>query len=476
VYNKVLPLIASSVHSICSNESMLLQDFYRKEVLAVVVPLFYIAEHHLPPKLFDQKIKPLVGLLFTVKDRAVRGAILGRISFLEQNLDKKELNSKVFEPMCSGFSDSSAALRELTLKASFMLVPQLSAPNLEKLSRYLIRLQSDPEPSIRTNSVIFIAKLAPHLSNDTVRHKLLLPAIVRAMKDPFYPCRLAALQSLSKTKEHFDPNGLASKVVPVIAPMLLDPVQEVRIEAFKVLDIALIELRLESDRMGTKQQLGQPDHAGDVVPPSPSSGNITNNTSGNLPANSIPEAPKSGGSYFTGLSSWVSSSTAPSSSSAAPLAVKSQPSAEQRTTTTQQPRIVATQQQPQAVMQHSIESGGDGWGNDDGWDDDDDDPISQVTAKISTTSVAASTKPSTMAFNSNSNNDPFAAFGMNSNQPTPSRFTKPLATTPVQKKGLSTPKSSLSMKTPPPKKKETVVAKLDVADDGWGDDDGWDDF
>lgn len=482
---KVLPLIANSIRSICSNDSMLLQDFYRKEVLAVVVPLFYIAEHYLPPKLFEQKITPLVQLLFTVKDRAVRGALLGRITFLQQNLDSKELNSKVFEPLCSGFSDSSSALRELSLKASFVLVPQLSAPNLEKLSRYLIRLQSDPEPSIRTNSIIFIAKLAPDLSSDTVRHKLLLPAIVRAMKDPFYPCRLAALQSLSKTIKHFDPIGLASKVVPVIAPILLDPVSEVRIEAFKVLDIALIGLRQESDKMGIiEQQPGQPNHTGGIVTPSPSSGNgnIINNTSGNSAANIIPEAPKSGGSYLTGFSTWIASSTTPSGSNAVPAVVKSQPSTEHRTTTTQQPRITATQQQPPATTQQSIEHGVEGWGDNDGWDDDDDlndDPISKVTNLISTASVAVGTKPSTMAFNTNSNtnNDPFAAFGMKSTQPSTTKYTQSLATTPTLKKGPNTAKSSSMMKTPTKKKKEAVVAKLNAAvDDGWGDDDGWDDF
>jgi SCY1-like protein 1 len=110
-------------------------------------------------------------------------------------MGKNALNQAVFEPMCSGFSDSSAALRELTLKATLVLVPYLFQPNLEKLSRYLVRLQSDQEASIRTNTVIFFSKLAPYLT-DTTRQKLLL----RALKDNFKPCRLAALQSTLKAK------------------------------------------------------------------------------------------------------------------------------------------------------------------------------------------------------------------------------------------------------------------------------------
>ena len=135
-------------------------------VLAVIPPLFFIAEKHLmdDPEEFRSALTPIVELLFRINDRGVRGALLQRSNLYSAHLDQAALNNSVFEPMCSGFTDSSAALRELTLKSAILLVPKLTPSNLEKLVRYLIRLQSDPEPSIRTNTAIFVGKVAPNLS------------------------------------------------------------------------------------------------------------------------------------------------------------------------------------------------------------------------------------------------------------------------------------------------------------------------
>ena len=114
----------------------------RRETLATVPLLFQIAESYLAktPELFQRHITPLVPLLFSINDRGVRGAVLQKMSLLEKQLDKSAINSSVFEPMCSGFSDSSGPLRELTLKSTICLVQKLNHSNLEKLVRYLVRL------------------------------------------------------------------------------------------------------------------------------------------------------------------------------------------------------------------------------------------------------------------------------------------------------------------------------------------------
>lgn len=172
---KILPLLIMGLRASAGNEAAMSQDINRREVLAIVPLLFQIAESYLAktPELFQKHVTPLVPLLFAVNDRGVRGSILQKISILESQLDKSALNSAVFEPMCSGFTDSSGPLRELTLKSTIVLVPKLNHANLEKLVRYLVRLQADPEASIRTNTVIFIGKIAPHLSS-TSRQKLIV--------------------------------------------------------------------------------------------------------------------------------------------------------------------------------------------------------------------------------------------------------------------------------------------------------------
>jgi SCY1-like protein 1 len=109
---------------------------------------------------FQSQISPFIVTLFQLNDRGIRAALLNRLPSLTDRLDKQAINSCVFEPMCTGFTDSSAALREMTLKSTLPLISKLNSVNIEKLGRYLIRLQSDSEDSIRTNTVIFISKVS----------------------------------------------------------------------------------------------------------------------------------------------------------------------------------------------------------------------------------------------------------------------------------------------------------------------------
>ncbi|KAK1741357.1 N-terminal kinase-like protein [Skeletonema marinoi] len=275
----ILPMLVMGLRASAGNEAAMSQDINRREVLAIS----YLAK---TPELFQKHVTPLVPLLFAVNDRGVRGSILQKISILESQLDKSALNSSVFEPMCSGFTDSSGPLRELTLKSTIVLVPKLNHANLEKLVRYLVRLQADPEASIRTNTVIFIGKVAPHLT-ETSRQKLILPAFTRSMKDPFTPCRLAALRAVIACKEYFSQKEVAEKVLPCVIPHTLDGANEVRAEAFNV----RIEenAKDEAERMSAATcGIGAEGGTGGATSAAPSSG-----------------------SYLTGISSWMGTTPGP---------------------------------------------------------------------------------------------------------------------------------------------------------------------
>jgi len=302
--HKILPLLVLGLKSSAGNESAMTQDVNRREVLAIVPLLFQIAESYLAktPELFQKHISSLVPLLFAVNDRGVRGAVLQKISLLEAQLDKGAINASVFEPMCSGFTDSSPALRELTLKSTIVLVPKLSHTNLEKLVRYLVRMQSDPEASIRTNTVIFIGKIAPNLT-DMSRQKLILPAFLRSMKDPFTPCRLSALRAVLACREFFTQAEVAEKVLPCVVPHTLDGASDVRVEAFKVVDTLLVGLREESQSMAKD--------AAERI----SAATCGMNTAGSTESGSgaggpggVAGAPSSG-NYLSGFSSWMTTSS-----------------------------------------------------------------------------------------------------------------------------------------------------------------------
>ena len=103
------------VASYLSSIHVALYDMTFCAVLATIPPLFSIAENHLmsDPDEFKAALTPIVEVLFKINDRGVRGALLQRSALYSAHMDKAALNVSVFEPMCSGFTDSSGALREL---------------------------------------------------------------------------------------------------------------------------------------------------------------------------------------------------------------------------------------------------------------------------------------------------------------------------------------------------------------------------
>lgn len=490
---KVLPLIQSSIQTTCTNESLMGQDLYRREVLATIAPMFYIVENYLEPGKVSKLLGPIVSLLFTVKDRGVRGALLNKVNFMCQHLEKNTLNTSVFEPLCSGFNDSSPALRELTLKTTLDLVPYLSAPNMEKLSRYLVRLQSDPETSIRTNAVIFIAKIAPSLS-EISREKMLLPAYARAMKDAFPPCRLSALQSVSKSQELFSKPDLAAKVLPAVTPLLLDPMPNVRKEAFQAVHTFLRVLEQESDRLA---HLAQRQAAENAKAANATSTGANPTPTGVAPVaaapavNTAPAPAPSSGRYLSGISSWMSSSAKPDT--ATPVSTTASnvsgspnnagpppavPAPSMLTTTTSQLSAINLAPPP------SIND--DGWGDDDaddgGWgdvdgggdgsdDDIEEDPFANIGSKksVNTTATPMSVAPTPVPARApptfDDEDDPFAAIGMKT-----TTFGKTAAAAPKGK--LILPKKSVPLKLNKPTVTPATKLKLDSSEMG----DGWDEF
>lgn len=99
-------------------------------------------------------------------------------------------------------------------------------------------LQTDREPGIRTNTIIAFGMLAPHFSED-VRKRVMLHAFARSMKDPNVHARVAALKALNATKEYYTVKEVATKIIPVVSPLMIDTEQIARETAAQVLQIFL---------------------------------------------------------------------------------------------------------------------------------------------------------------------------------------------------------------------------------------------
>ncbi|OQR83042.1 N-terminal kinase-like protein [Achlya hypogyna] len=208
----------------------------------------------LAPEEFKDQVLPTLIKLFGCNDRAVRLQLLQMMESFAVHFDAKLVNSSViFDNICTGFHDTSAVLREYTVKSMLHIADKLSDTNLNtKLMKFFAKLQTDPEPAIRTNTTICLGKIAPHLSAAT-RGKVLLPAFCRALKDPFPHARLAGLRTLVACDEYFTYQDVACAIIPAISPLLLDISPSVRDETMTCMADYIKKIKEEAAQMNVRE-------------------------------------------------------------------------------------------------------------------------------------------------------------------------------------------------------------------------------
>lgn len=114
---------------------------------------------------FRVKVLPTIIKLFASNDRAVRVSLLQHIDQYGESLSAQAVDEQVYPHVATGFSDTSAFLRELTLKSMLVLAPKLSQRTLSgSLLKHLSKLQVDEEPAIRTNTTILLGNIASYLN------------------------------------------------------------------------------------------------------------------------------------------------------------------------------------------------------------------------------------------------------------------------------------------------------------------------
>mmetsp|Transcript_8895 Transcript_8895/g.19558 ORF Transcript_8895/g.19558 Transcript_8895/m.19558 type:complete len:726 (-) Transcript_8895:122-2299(-) len=184
---------------------------------------------------FKDKIAPLVVQLFASPDRAVRFKLLSSLGDMIDHLDESMINDKIFPECVNGFTDSNCPIREATVKSLIFFVPRLRKKTVEtRVVKILQKLLTDPEPSIRTNSVICSGRIAGQLPQGLAASTL-LATLSCGLRDPFGPCRSASLHTLLATCAIFPPDDLAGKLMPLVCMRLVDPDPTVSSTAFDVL-------------------------------------------------------------------------------------------------------------------------------------------------------------------------------------------------------------------------------------------------
>ncbi|RXK37790.1 SCY1 protein kinase [Tremella mesenterica] len=202
-----------------------------------MLPLVLDLGRLVPPADYGKLVLEPVVRLYASPDRGTRMALLDGLEQYADKLDAKTVQDKIWPHLITGFADTVPVIREATVKAIYPLASKLSDRMMNNdLLRLLARMQSDTEPSIRTNTCILLGRLAPNLGPNT-KKKVLVPAFARSLKDPFVHARVAGLMALMATVELFDKDDLAGKVIPNMAFTLVDREKLVREQAFKAMNM-----------------------------------------------------------------------------------------------------------------------------------------------------------------------------------------------------------------------------------------------
>ncbi|KAF8569352.1 N terminal kinase protein like [Paragonimus westermani] len=232
---------------------------------------------------FETDVLPCLVKLFTSPERATRVRLLEQLPNFVANLPPKAVETQIFVPVCTGFSDANPVVRETTVRAMIHLAPKLSGKLLnDTLLRYLIGVQTkDDQGGIRTNATVCLAKLAPIFSLQA-RQGLLLNAFLRATRDPFAPSRKAALAALSATQEFYKTDQLAGKLLPCLSFLTLDSDRSIREETFRTIRNILDRLEQISEHPSADDATTQESSSANISAAKPSASRAAAAALGNL--------------------------------------------------------------------------------------------------------------------------------------------------------------------------------------------------
>ncbi|KAK7376347.1 hypothetical protein VNO78_34813 [Psophocarpus tetragonolobus] len=243
VLKKLLPLLASAL------------EFGSASAPALTALLKMGSE--LSAEEFRVKVLPTIIKLFASNDRAIRVGLLQHIDQYGESLSAEIVDEQVYPHVATGFSDTSALLRELTLKSMLILAPKLSQRTFSgSLLKHMSRLQVDEEPAIRTNTTILLGNIASHLNEGTRKRVLINAFTVRALRDTFPPARGAGIMALCATSSYYDITEIATRILPNVVVLTIDPDSDVRSKAFQAVDQFLQIAKLYYEKTNTAEATG----------------------------------------------------------------------------------------------------------------------------------------------------------------------------------------------------------------------------
>ncbi|KAJ2231985.1 Nuclear aminoacylation-dependent tRNA export pathway component [Coemansia sp. RSA 485] len=282
---------------------------------------------------YAELVVPAIVQLFGSNDRALRFSLLEHMDSFIPSVPAAVVGKQVFPNFSTGYLDAAPAIREATVKASLVVAPKITSKTLNNdMIRQLVRLVGDPEPGIRTNTLICIGKLCTAKEgildldaggiNENSHRYVICPAILHALRDSFPPVRSAALAVASACAPHWDAVEIARRVIPTLSPLLIDSERPVRVAALKALQTMVTRVEAHSLTMPAT-----------TVPAKPANADTGGSSSGRAQAVAADMAAASMAAA-SGWGGWAVSSLSSTFSGALSLAASS-PSAAIAPTTSQ---------------------------------------------------------------------------------------------------------------------------------------------
>lgn len=140
--------------------------------------------------------------------------LLDNISHFHRFLDEKSISQII-----GSLNDNMPAIRDATLKASISLFPMMSIKQSQETTRGYLKLCSDEQPSIRTNSLICLGKVD---SKNIPRESFVKTLSAISLKDAFTSARKMALATVKIHQTVFTPEDIFKFLIPAISPLIMD--------------------------------------------------------------------------------------------------------------------------------------------------------------------------------------------------------------------------------------------------------------
>ncbi|GIL75242.1 hypothetical protein Vretifemale_5022, partial [Volvox reticuliferus] len=386
---KLLPLLASAL------------EFGGAPPLAV--SSLMVIGGHLAGDEFNKRVVPCLSKLFASTDRGLRRSLLESLDQYAQHLTTSVIEDQIYPQLQTGFTDTHAYIRELTLKSILGLAPKMANKTLvSSVLKHLSKLQVDEEPSIRANTTVLLGNIASYLGESTCR-RVLPNAFTRALKDAFPPARIAGLRALTATKQYYGAEEVAMRLLPAVCPLAIDGVPEVRQAALLCLDTFVKVLKDEEELRRSRE-------AAAAESASAMGGAVTGGSGGGTASYFVGQAPAVLGATssmltwaVSGLMNTVGGAT-PAPGPASPPVPAPAPAAATKPTNVTAPATASTRGITAGAAAAAPAGGAKTTAAGDGWEDDDE-PF-EVDEEEQAARTRFATKPSTAAASSSARTAP----------------------------------------------------------------------